>query len=214
MSLVVLCAGGHARVIIEALRSCGIDPFALTDRDPSRKGSIMCGIKIIGTDEQVTAMAAGEIELANGLGNRTARSDSGLGARRALFERFCALGYSFPVIAHAASTVASDAELKAGAQIMAGALVQSGARVGYNVIVNTGAIVEHDCRVGDHAHIAPGAVLCGGVAVAEEAHIGAGAVVLNGLSVGRGAVVAAGAVVTTDVGERGFAGVEGWQAHR
>jgi len=174
----------------------------------------MSGVEIIGTDEQVMAISASEIELANGLGNRAARSNSGLGARRALFERFCALGYRFPVITHAASIVASDAELKAGAQVMAGAIVQTGAKVGCNVIVNTGAIVEHDCRVGDHGHIAPGATLCGGVVVGEEVHIGAGAVVLNGLSVGHGAVITAGAVVTADVGNHGFAAVDGQRTWR
>jgi len=214
MNVIVLCAGGHARVIIEALRSRGINPRGLTDREAARQGSSMSGVEIIGTDEQVMALSATDFELANGLGNLTTRSDSGLGARRALFERFCALGYRFPVIAHAASTVASDAVLQAGAQIMAGAVVQTGAHVGANVIVNTGAIVEHDCRVGDHAHIAPGATLCGGVVIGEEVHIGAGAVVLNGLSIGHGAVIAAGAIVTADVGDRGFADAGGKRAMR
>src|SRR5437660_2594 len=127
MNVVVLCAGGHARVIIEALRSRGINPSGLTDSEVSRKGSRMSGVEIIGTDEDVMPISTGEIELANGLGNRATRSNSGLGARRALFERFCGLGYRFPVITHAASIVASDAELKAGVQIMAGAVVQTGA---------------------------------------------------------------------------------------
>lgn len=208
MSIVVLCAGGHARVLIEALRSRGVVPRALTDLDPARLGTRMGGVEIIGSDEQVTTMPSGDTELANGLGNRASRSGSGLGPRRALFERFCALGYRFPVITHAASTVASDAVLKAGAQIMAQAVVQPNAKVGCNVIINTGAIVEHDCWVGDHAHVAPGAILCGGVTIGEDVHVGAGAVVLNGLTIGRGAVVAAGAIVTADVGAGGFAGSE------
>ena len=39
MSLIVLCAGGHARVVIEALLSRGIRPTAVTDRDSARVGN-------------------------------------------------------------------------------------------------------------------------------------------------------------------------------
>jgi UDP-perosamine 4-acetyltransferase len=208
MSIVVLCAGGHARVIIEALRSRGIAAAALTDSDPARKGTVMSKVKIIGNDDAVTAMPAASTELANGLGNRATRGSSGLAGRRGLFDRFRALGYRFPVITHATSVLASDAELGVGAQVLATAVVQPAAVIGRNVIVNTGAIVEHDCRVGDHSHIAPGAVLCGNVTVGALVHVGAGATVLNGVRIGDGAVVAAGAVVATNVPDGGFAGTE------
>ncbi|MCA1532166.1 NeuD/PglB/VioB family sugar acetyltransferase [Bradyrhizobium sp. NBAIM03] len=208
MSLIVLCAGGHARVVIEALLSRGIRPVGVTDRDPARVGEAIGAVKITGSDDDVMNMAADEVELANGLGNRATRTDSGLAGRRVLFERFTALGYKFPVIAHASAVIASDAQLGDGAQVMAGAVIQPAARIGRNVLVNTRAVVEHDCIVGDHAHVAPGAVLCGGVSIGESVHVGAGAVVLVGVKVGAGAVVAAGAVVTRDVAAGGFAGNE------
>jgi sugar O-acyltransferase (sialic acid O-acetyltransferase NeuD family) len=206
MSLVVLCAGGHARVVIEALRSRGARPTAVTDRDSARVGSFLGGIPIIGSDEDILAMKADSVELANGLGNRASRSSPGLEARRELFGRFAALGYAFPVISHASAVVASDVVPGEGAQVMAGAVIQPGAQIGRNVLVNTRAVVEHDCRIGDHSHIAPGAVLCGGVLVGEGTHVGAGAIVLGGVSIGAGSIVAAGAVVARDVAAGSFAG--------
>lgn len=206
MKLIVLCAGGHARVIIEALLSRGIRPAAVVDRDAARLGEAVGGIRITGSDDDVGKMAAEEVELANGLGNRASRTDSGLSGRRALFDRFAGLDYRFPVITHASAVIASDAQLGAGAQVMAGAVIQPAARIGRNALVNTRAVVEHDCIVGNHAHIAPGAVLCGGVSIGESVHVGAGAVVLVGVKVGAGAVVAAGAVVKKDVAAGGFAG--------
>jgi UDP-perosamine 4-acetyltransferase len=206
MSLIVLCAGGHARVIIEALLSRGIRPAAVTDRDVARVGEMIGGIPITGSDEDILKMSPASVQLANGLGNRASRTDSGLSDRRALFGRFAALGYKFPVISHASAVIASDATFGDGAQVMAGAVIQPAVRIGKNVLVNTRAVVEHDCRIGDHAHIAPGAVLCGGVSVGESAHIGAGAVVLVGVSVGGGAIVAAGAVVASNVEAGAFAG--------
>ena len=205
MSLIVLCAGGHARVIIEALLSRGIRPMGVTDNDATRLGEAIGGVPITGSDDEILKLSTDSVELANGLGNRASRLDSGLSRRRALFGHFAALGYKFPVISHASAVIASDAKLGDGAQVMAGAVIQPSAQVGRNAIVNTNAVVEHDCVVGDHAHVAPGAVLCGGVSIGESAHIGAGAVVLVGRRIGTGAVVSAGAVVTKDVAAGGFA---------
>jgi sugar O-acyltransferase (sialic acid O-acetyltransferase NeuD family) len=206
MSLIVLCAGGHARVVIEALRSRGIRPAAVMDRNTALLGSMVGGVPVTGSDEDALKMAVDEVELVNGLGNRASRSDSGLSGRRALFGRFADLGYRFPVVSHVSAVIASDATLGDGAQVMAGAVIQPSSRIGRNVLVNTRAVVEHDCIVGDHVHIAPGAVLCGGVSVGDGAHIGAGAVVLVGVGVGRGAVIAAGAVVAKNVAAGAFAG--------
>jgi sugar O-acyltransferase (sialic acid O-acetyltransferase NeuD family) len=206
MSLVILCAGGHARVIIEALRSRGACPTAVTDRDAARVGSFLGGVPIIGSDEDILVMKTDSVELANGLGNRASRMSPGLSGRRELFGRFTALGYAFPVISHVSAVIASDVSPGAGAQVMAGAIIQPGARIGRNVLVNTRAVVEHDCQIGDHSHIAPGAVLCGGVSVGEGTHVGAGAIVLVGVSLGAGSVVAAGAVVAKDVEAGSFAG--------
>jgi sugar O-acyltransferase (sialic acid O-acetyltransferase NeuD family) len=206
MSLIVLCAGGHARVVIEALLSRGRRPNGVTDCDSARVGTFIGGVPITGPDDDILKLRTDQVELVNGLGNRASRSSSGLSARRELFDRFVALGYAFPVISHASAVIASDASLGDGAQVMAGAIIQPAARLGRNVLVNSRAVVEHDCQVGDHAHIAPGAVLCGGVLVGECAHIGAGAVVLGGVSVGAGAVVAAGAIVAKNVEAGAFAG--------
>jgi UDP-perosamine 4-acetyltransferase len=178
----------------------------VTDRDAARVGSFVGGIPIIGSDEDILAMKADSVELANGLGNRASRSSPGLSGRRDLFGRFAALGYAFPVISHASAVIASDVAPGEGAQVMAGAIIQPGALIGRNVLVNTRAVVEHDCRIGDHSHIAPGAVLCGGVSVGEGTHVGAGAIVLGGVNLGAGSIVAAGAVVAKDVEAGAFAG--------
>src|SRR4030081_441395 len=137
MSLIVLCAGGHARVVIEALLSRGTRPAAVTCRDSARVGTSIGGIPIIGPDEDILKMKIDSVELANGLGNRASRSDSGLSARRDLFQRFAGLGYAFPVISHAATGIASDALLGEGARVMAGALIQRPRPLGRNVLVNT-----------------------------------------------------------------------------
>jgi UDP-perosamine 4-acetyltransferase len=200
MKIIILGSGGHASVVIEALRSRDIGVFGVTDINAATNGKIP-GVPFLGNDDVVFEMKPAEVMLANGCGNRADENGSGLSRRRNLYERFAAKQFKFPPVIHARAIVASDAQVLDGAQIMAGAIVQSRAIVGENVIVNSGAIVEHDCKIGAHAHIAPGAILCGSVTVGEESHIGAGAVVLQSRTVGRGAVVGTGEVIRRDIAD-------------
>jgi UDP-perosamine 4-acetyltransferase len=192
--LIVLGAGGHAKVLIDALQQQSAEILGVTDRDAERKHQLMCGVPIIGNDEAVMAYPAERIYLVNAVGS--VRTGS---RRRELFERFNRLGYQFTSVIHPSAIMAADVVCAKGVQIMAGALVQVGSFIGENTVINTGAIVDHDCQIGAHVHISPGAVLCGGVQVGEGAHIGAGATVIQGIRIGKNSLVAAGAVVVRDV---------------
>jgi UDP-perosamine 4-acetyltransferase len=194
--VIVLGAGGHAKVVIEALLRAGVTILGIADRDPARRGERILGIPVVGDDAAVLLHPADSVLLVNGLGS-TAVSK----ARRELFLGMKGKGYSFFSAVHPSAVVATDALLMEGAQVMAGAIIQPGTRVGRNAIVNTGASVDHDCLIGDHVHVAPGATLSGGVTVGEGAHIGTGATVIQGISIGRDSLVAAGAVVVRNVPE-------------
>lgn len=191
--MIILGAGGHAGVVIDALRSIGIIPIGALD---SKFGEVN-GVPVLGDDDYLTSPE----ELANGLGNVATRLDSGLGRRAELYNKFRKNGHKFPPVIHADAVKSKTAGLGMGVQILAGAVVQTNAFVGANTIINNRAVVEHDCFVGDHCHIAPGAVLCGRVQVGDGTHVGAGAVVLQGIKIGKGAIIAAGAVVIRDVGD-------------
>lgn len=194
--MIVLGAGGHAKVLVEALLRASVRIVGIVDRDPARRGAKVLGVSVVGDDALVLLHPADSILLVNGLGS-TAVSP----ARRRLFLDMKEKGYSFFSPVHPSAVIASDVTLLEGAQVMAGAVVQPGTRIGRNAIVNTGASVDHDCRIGDHVHVAPGATLSGLVTVGQGAHVGTGAAVIQGVSIGAGSVVAAGAVVVGDVPE-------------
>lgn len=192
--VIVLGAGGHARVLIDALQRAGIEISGATDVDSGLVGKSLLGVTVIGGDDAVEKYAPESIRLVNGLGS--VRIDS---ARRRLFERFKGKGYQFAPVIHPSAVIAPDVVVSEGAQVMAGAVVQTGTRIGKNAIINTRAAVDHDCRIGEHAHIAPGATLSGEVEVGNGAHIGTGASIIQGIRLGRDCLVAAGAVVIGDV---------------
>ncbi|MBI5563116.1 MAG: acetyltransferase [Deltaproteobacteria bacterium] len=194
LPIIIIGGGGHAKVLIDALRLRSAEVIGVTDADASRHGQELLGVPIIGGDEAVSQRPAGGVLLVNGIGSTGTPT-----RRQEVFARFKAKGFSFATVIHPSAVIAPEARLGEGCQIMAGAVIQTGAVIGQNAIVNTGAAIDHDCVIGGHAHVAPGATLCGGVAVGNGTHIGAGATVIQYLTIGQWALIAAGAVVTKDV---------------
>lgn len=194
--IIVLGAGGHAKVVIDTLLALGREIAGIADPDPETHGKDVLGVSVLGGEEAVEARAAGDISLANGVG-----STGDAGRRKDVFERFRDKGYEFVSVVHPSAVVAAGVSPGHGAQIMAGAIIQPDCRIGENTVINTGAQVDHDCIIGDHVHVAPGAVLGGTVIVGAETHIGAGATVIQNTAIGDRCLVAAGAVVTEDLAD-------------
>ena len=195
----MLCAGGHARVVIDILLNAGRTVAGLIDADESLHGTEFLGIPVVGNDDFTTTLNPGSVALINALGNRPHDGKSDLHRRRALYEKFKDQGFTFETVVSVDATVSKNISLGEGCHVITRAVIHPGSKLGTDVIVNTGASLDHDCVVGAHSHIAPWAVLCGGVSVGEECHIGARAVLVPGITVGDGAVVGAGAVVIDDV---------------
>lgn len=192
--MIILGAGGHAKVLIDSLRLQSIDLLGITDSDHNKKGQLLLNVPVMGGDEEVMAYPVETTHLVNGVGSVRVNP-----RRRQLFEQFKNKGYRFASVVHPSAIIAADVVLSEGAQIMAGAVVQAGCHIGINTVINTGSVVDHDCHIGDHSHIASGATLSGGVSVGENAHVGTGATVIQGIKIGRDSIVAAGAVVIRDV---------------
>jgi sugar O-acyltransferase (sialic acid O-acetyltransferase NeuD family) len=194
LPVIILGAGGHAKVLIEALRTSNVSIAGITDADVARLNSSVMGVPVLGNDSMIDRHRPDSILLVNGVGSVNLPR-----VRTALFERFKGRGFSFAIVRHASAVIASDTVLGEGAQVMAGAVIQPGCRIGMDTIVNTNATIDHDCEIGNHAHVAPGVTLSGGVRVGVGTHVGTGATVIQGIVIGKNCLVAAGAVVTTNV---------------
>lgn len=196
LPVIVLGAGGHAKVLIDTLLASSAVIAGIVDPDHTLAGTTILGVPVLGGDNVVNDSPLSEVQLVNGLGS------VGLPVKRQqLFERFKGLGYNFATVVHPSAVLASDVELGEGTQVMAGAVIQPGCRIGINSIINTRTSVDHDCIISDHVHIAPGVTMSGGVKVGKMTHIGTGATMIQGISIGSGCLVAAGAVVTKDIAD-------------
>ncbi|MDQ2993337.1 MAG: acetyltransferase [Pseudomonadota bacterium] len=194
LPVIVIGAGGHAKVLIDILHRNGVEIVGCTDTNYGLTGIRVMGEKILGDDEVILNYPPREVHLVNALGSigKTNR-------RQRIFEKYEKLGYVFETLVHETAILSEEVGLAQGAQIMAGVILQSGVHVMKNALINTGASIDHDCHISAHAHIAPRAVLNGAVSIGLSAFVGAGAVIIQGVTIGHDAVIGAGAVVLKDV---------------
>jgi sugar O-acyltransferase (sialic acid O-acetyltransferase NeuD family) len=198
--VIVLGAGGHAKVVVDLLISLGRTVLAAVELTAPAQARSLLDIPVKGGDF-VSENDPANVELALGIGMPSGQPIEGLAARRAEGARFEACGYSFPALVHGSAVVGADCSIGAGAQIMAGAVLQPSCVIEPFAIVNTRASVDHDCVVGDGSHIGPGTTLGGQVRVGRGTLVGIGATVLQGITIGDQAMIAGGAVVVENVGD-------------
>lgn len=193
---VILGGGGHAAVVIDALKSSGSGGrLAVLDSDETKWGKELLDVPVLGGDSLLSRLAAGGVRFfVVGLGGAGDNVP-----RKRLFELGISCGLDPLRIVHPAAVCSGWAEIGSGSVLMAGSIVNARSFLGVNVIVNSGAVVEHDCRVEDHVHLATGSRLAANVRVGAGAHVGVGASVRQGVKIGEEAVIGAGSVVVRDV---------------
>lgn len=186
-------AGGHARVLEEALNEVGFEVSAFVA--PSAEDARLSeDVEWFGTDEDLLVTDPTEVLLINGIG-----SAGNTAGRAAVFANYKKAGFAFLQLVSGEAIVSESAVLVEGVQVLAGAIINTDAFVDDNSIINTGAIVEHHTQIGANVHVATGATICGDVVVGDGTHIGAGATVIQGVKIGAKCIIGAGAVVIADV---------------
>lgn len=188
--VVLIGAGGHARVVYDALL-CTNPACTVVVRDDA---AALDGSPFFSTRIRVPALPdsgvpAWPVHVAIGANAVRAR----------LSTRARAGGARLLTIVHPAARSGLGTVLGDGSFLAAGSVVGPCVRIGAGCIVNHGAVVDHDCWLGDWVHVAPNVTLGGGVQIGEDCLIGAGAVVLPGRRIGAGCTVGAGAVVVHDL---------------
>jgi len=189
---VIVAAGGHAKVVVNALLASGHEVLGFYDDNPALLGAEpVPGVKVLGNTK----------DLAGGLEKGKGMVILAIGENRVR----CQLSRRFSVpygIACAPSAVLGHGvRIGKGSMILPSATVNIDTVIGAHVILNTSCSVDHDCSIGDFVHVGPGAHLGGGVVVGEGTFLGLGSSVIPGIRIGRWSVVGAGAVVTKDLPE-------------
>ena len=192
--IVLIGGGGHCKTVISILKK--LDNFEIAGIvDINKAGSLISGIKIIGTDDDLKDIYK------SGMNNAliTVGSIKDNTKRYRLFNIAREIGYNFPVIISPEAIVDKSVKIDEGTVIMLGSIINIDSSIGKNCIINTGAIIEHDCKIGDHCHITPGVHISGAVNIGELSFIGIGATIIQGIKIGKNITIGAGSVVIKDI---------------
>ena len=184
---VILGAGGHAKVVIDLLKSLKTDcDIELLD-DAVPKGTFISGIPVCGKISECTDYSTSN-RFIIGIGNNH--------TRKIISEKY---NLHYITLIHPSAVIGSGVKLGEGTVVMANAVINSDSFIGKHCIINTAASVDHECEIADYVHISPGVHLAGNVKIGEESWIGIGACVSNGLGIMKNSVVGAGTVVIRDI---------------
>jgi sugar O-acyltransferase (sialic acid O-acetyltransferase NeuD family) len=173
-------AGGHAKVIIDMLKSNQITVSEIFDDNAGITS--FKGIPVSHMDIHSPLILS-----------------IGCNAVRKKIVNQCENIVFHPAVIDSSAIVAESVQIEEGTVLMQGTIIQSSAKIGKHCIINTRASVDHDCVIEDYVHIAPGATLCGNVQVGEGTLIGAGTTIMPGVKIGKWSVIGAGSVVVRDI---------------
>ena len=192
-TVIILGAGGHAKVVAEALIQSGKKVMGLVTPG-EEPGTAFLGLCVLGNDSVINTFSPDNVILANGIGALPRQN-----LRYQLADQLRKQGYNFSKVIHPSAVIAKDVELAEGVQVMAGAVIQSGTTIGRDCIINTGVLLDHDCKIEKNCHLASGVVCSGGVHISSGTHLGTGTIVIQNIFIGNNSVVAAGSVLYKDV---------------
>jgi sugar O-acyltransferase (sialic acid O-acetyltransferase NeuD family) len=173
-------ASGHAKVIIDILKSQNIDIDGLIDDNGSINELLGYPVFHDSDSRYPVIISIGDNKI-----------------RKKICDKLADIPFETAI--HTSAIISDNSRIDVGTVIMQGTIIQSDSTVGKHVIINTGASVDHDCVVENFVHISPHVTLCGNVSVGEGSWIGAGSTVLPGIKIGEWSVIGAGSVVTKDI---------------
>ena len=189
-AVIVLGAGGHAKVVIELLVASG-QRVAYCIAGPGSPSHCMNVEVLIGDDHLQRLHGEGYRAAFPAVGSNAIRERIGLEAIR--------LGYRLINAISPQAMVSPSALLGHGVAIMCGVVINASTKIDDFAIINTGATVDHDCHIGAAAHVAPRCALAGVVTVGRQAFLGIGTVIIPGITIGEQATVGAGSTVVADI---------------
>jgi UDP-perosamine 4-acetyltransferase len=189
--IVIVGAGDHARVIVEAIRAAGtFQVVGYVDPDPPHP--TLLEVPVLGDDNLLPSLRQqGIANAVVALGSNAVRGRVG--------KQLHDLGFALPVVAHPTASISPSSVIGAGVVVMARAVVGTETRLDDLAVVNTGAVIDHDNRISFAAHVAPGCALAGRVSIGARTLVGVGSAVRPGIVIGADVIVGAGSAVVSDI---------------
>lgn len=187
--LIIIGAGGHAKVVADIAEKSGYTDICFVD--DTKTGSCV-GFPVIGKIDDVEKLNDSKTDFVIGIGNNE--------IRKAIAHKY---NVNYVTLIHPSAQIAVNVTFGIGTVVMAGAVVNPDTVIKNHCILNTSCVVEHDNVIEDYVHISPNVALGGTAHICEGTHVGIGATIVNNITVCAGCRIGAGAVVVKSIEKSG-----------
>jgi sugar O-acyltransferase (sialic acid O-acetyltransferase NeuD family) len=185
--LLLLGAGGHARVCIDVIEQEGTYTVGGLIGLQHEVGTRVLGYPVVGTDSDLPHLLRkyGHVLVCVGQIKTS-------GPRVRLYRAVKAGQCMLPTIVSPRAYVSRHARIGEGTLVVHGAVVNAGAVIGSNCILNSHSLVEHDAVIGDHCHISTSAAVNSGVHIGAGTFVGSNSSIRQGLTLGERCLIGMG----------------------
>lgn len=180
-------AGGHARVVLEILKTRDESCLGFVDDSEEKHGELIHGFPVYWSQHFFNQETLQESQWIVGVGDNQ--------IRRKLVHFLEKRGIRFATAIHPSAQISDSAVIAEGSVVTANAVINADTRIGRHVIINTGSTIDHDCKIDDFCHVAPGCSLCGNVHLEQSVFLGVGSCAVPSTRVGEYSVCGAGSVI-------------------
>jgi sugar O-acyltransferase (sialic acid O-acetyltransferase NeuD family) len=149
--LIIIGAGAHAKVILEAVQRQGIYEIIGFCADNVPVGEKVFNNYTILDDAMLSASKTDpSISFIVAVGDNKAREQ---------FFNNALLKYQPGTIIDPLSNVSPSSKIGEGTVVLSNVCISSSSVIGKNSIINIAAIIDHDCNIGSHVHIGIGSIV-------------------------------------------------------
>lgn len=196
--VIIIGAGGHARVVADAIRASGDYVFGFVDTvAPTRKGDLFEGVPIVGgLDDGLECLRREGLEIAIGFGH--------CGGRDRVIRELHRAGVRLHRVIHPSASVSPSAAIEEGGYVGPQAVIEAHCRIGMGTIVNCGSCVCHECDIGCAVALCPGVMVGGRTVIGDRTWVGIGSTCIDKITIGADNFIGAGAVVVSDLSAKNF----------
>lgn len=193
MNIIIIGAGGHSQVVMEALvKDDNYNVIGYLDDNIELQGKILYDKPVLGKIEMLGEMATYHVEGAIvAIGDNTKRKE---------FSKYVEdMGLQLINAIHYNSTISQKATVGKGIYIGPNVVIGPNVTIGNSVIINAGTCLPHNNKVGDYVNISPNVCISGGTIIGKETFIGIGVSLVQYITIGCNAVIGAGSVIINDI---------------
>lgn len=191
-NIIIIGAGGHARVIADIVKSSKDNLIGFLDDNLDKKGKKVFEDKIVlGSIKDIKKY--NDCYFVIGIGDGK--------IRKKIAQEYPNIKWYTSI--HPKAIIGTNVKIGEGSVVMPGAVINSGSNIGKHCIINTSSSIDHDNVLLDYVHISPGAVLAGTVHIGEGTWVGSGATIINNINIAENNIIGAGSTIIRNIEETG-----------